>query len=218
MAQVKLLKIAADGVPLEFNSATDEITLLTGQFGNLKLAGNTLTSEDVNGDLILTPNGTGDLVLDGVNWPQADGTAGQFLQTNGAGQLSWANQADDLEALRVVNQYTADENLLARDALYISAADNVSKADVSGGGAPSRVIGFAQAAASDTNPVNVVSEGVLEGFTGLTAGARMYADPSTPGAITSTIPSGSGNTIVQVGYAKSATALHIHIEQLGRRS
>lgn len=56
---------------------------------NLSLNGNTLSSTDTNGDLVLTPNGTGDLVLDGLNWPQADGTAGYFLQTNGAGQLSW---------------------------------------------------------------------------------------------------------------------------------
>lgn len=218
MAQIKLLKISADGVPLEFNSAADEITLLTGQFGNVKLAGNSVTSEDVNGDLILTPNGTGDLVLDGVNWPQTDGLAGQFLTTDGAGQLSWANQADDLEARRVVNPYTADEALAARDAVYISGADNVSKADVSAAGAPSRVMGFATAAALDTAPVNVQSEGVLAGFSGLTAGARYYADPATPGGITATTPVGSGNTIVQVGYAKSATELHIHIEQLGRRA
>lgn len=57
--------------------------------GNLLLDTNTLSSTNTNGDLILTPNGTGDLVLDGLNWPQADGTAGYFLQTDGAGQLSW---------------------------------------------------------------------------------------------------------------------------------
>ncbi len=218
MAQIKLLKIASDGVPLEFNSAADEITLLTGQFGNVKIAGNSVTSEDTNGDLILTPNGTGDLVLDGVNWPQADGLNGQFLTTDGAGQLSWADPADDLEARRVVNSYTADEALAARDVLYISAADNVSKADVSSAGAPSRVVGLAKAAALDTAPVDVVSEGVVEGFTGLTAGSRYYADPATPGGITLTTPVGSGNTIVQIGYAKSTTQLHLAIEQLGRRA
>jgi len=56
---------------------------------NLNFNGNSITSTDANGDIVLTPNGAGDLVLDGVNWPQADGTTGQFLTTNGAGQLSW---------------------------------------------------------------------------------------------------------------------------------
>lgn len=56
---------------------------------NITLDGNAITSTDTNGNLTLTPNGTGDLVLDGLNWPQADGTSGQYLTTNGSGQLSW---------------------------------------------------------------------------------------------------------------------------------
>jgi len=56
---------------------------------NITLDGNAITSTDTNGNLTLTPNGTGDLVLDGLNWPQADGTAGQYLKTDGSGQLSW---------------------------------------------------------------------------------------------------------------------------------
>lgn len=57
---------------------------------NLDFDGNTITSTDLNGNLILTPNGTGSIVLDGQNWPQADGLANQYLKTNGSGQLQWA--------------------------------------------------------------------------------------------------------------------------------
>jgi len=56
---------------------------------NLKLDGNTISSTNTNGNIAITPNGTGDLVLDGLNWPQADGSAGQYLKTDGLGQLSW---------------------------------------------------------------------------------------------------------------------------------
>ena len=59
--------------------------------GNVQISGNTIQSTNTNGDLILTPNGTGDLVLDGLNWPQADGTNGQAVTTNGAGQLGWTS-------------------------------------------------------------------------------------------------------------------------------
>lgn len=215
MAQVLLLKISSDGIPLEMSSAADEITLLTGQFGNMKLAVNTLSSEDVDGDINVEPNGTGDVIMQSLTYPSVDGTAGQAITTDGGGILSFSTPG---VAEKVCNSYTADEVLAASDALYISAADNVSKADTSGSGAPSRVMGFAQAAAADLASVNVCSEGVLGGFSAMTAGDRMYADPSTAGAITSTVPSSSGNTIVQVGYAKSATELHIHIEQHGRRS
>lgn len=212
MAQIKVLKIDSDGINREHDSTADDITFLSGNFGNVQVSANAIISTDTNGDLALTPDGTGNLVLDGVNWPQADGSSGQILQTNGAGQLSYVDIPE------FFNSYTADEVLADRDFVYISAADNVSKVVASSGGAASQGIGFTTSAAADTNPVNVQSEGVLNGFTGLTAGARYYADPATAGGITSTLPVGSGNTIVMVGYAKSATELHIHIEQLGRRA
>jgi hypothetical protein len=214
MPQVKLLKIAADGVPLEFDSANDEITLVSGQFGNVLVSANSVVSTNTNGNLALTPDGTGNLVLDGVNWPQADGNAGEYLKTNGAGQLSWST----VESIAVSNFYTADDDLAASDALYISAANTVDKAVATNDGPPSRLIGFAKQAALDTEQVEVVSDGVLSGFTGLTPGSRYYLSASTAGAITNTIPTGPGRTIVQAGYAKSATALHIQILQLGRRA
>jgi len=42
-----------------------------------------------NGDIAITPHGTGNVILDGIKHPQADGTNGQFLVTNGSGQLSF---------------------------------------------------------------------------------------------------------------------------------
>lgn len=56
---------------------------------NLQLNGNSITSTDAAGDINLTPHTTGDLVLDGMKWPQADGSNTNVLQTNGSGQLSW---------------------------------------------------------------------------------------------------------------------------------
>ena len=60
---------------------------------------------DVNGydivsssarDIAITPDSTGDLILDGLNWPQADGTDGQLLKTDGAGQLGWVSPSTDV--------------------------------------------------------------------------------------------------------------------------
>ena len=62
---------------------------------NITLNGNSITSTNLNGDIEVTPNGTGDLILDGQNWPQADGSTGQFLKTDGSGQLSWATVVSD---------------------------------------------------------------------------------------------------------------------------
>ena len=275
MAQIKLLKIASDGVPLEFNSASDEITLasFTVQGGGPVLSGTGLDMNnqdvsdiknlDFNDPSVSTIEQTaGALIVDnimakerenlmttagGISFPVIADVAGQVdafrlpalagaptatPSTGGEGHLVWDSTNDKLyawtgsawddlstvqAASKVINSYTADEALSARDVLYISAADNVSKA-LATNTSQSYAMGLAVASAADTAPVEVQSEGVMTGFTGLTAGARYYLDASTAGAITSTIPTGTGNTVVQIGYAKSTTALHIHIEQMGRRA
>jgi hypothetical protein len=56
--------------------------------GDLDVNGNDIVSTS-NGYITITPNGTGDIVLDGQKWPQADGSSGQYLKTDGSGQLSW---------------------------------------------------------------------------------------------------------------------------------
>lgn len=56
---------------------------------DLDVNGNSIISSS-NGDIAITPNGTGDIILDGQKFPQADGSANQVLQTDGAGQISWA--------------------------------------------------------------------------------------------------------------------------------
>lgn len=275
MAQVKLLKIASDGVPLEFDSAADEITLLSfavdGGGPVLSGTGLDLNNQDVsdikdavfNDPTTGTINQTaGNLIVDDIMAKERENTmttagaiafpvitdvAGEVdafrlpalagaptaSPTNGGeGHLVWDSTNNHLyawdgaawdnlstadEAKKIVNLYTADEAISANDALYISAADNVSKA-LADNTSKSYMMGFAKAAAADTDPVEVVSEGVLDGFSGLTAGGRYFLDDTTAGAIVNSAPTGSGKTVVQVGYAKSATALHIHIEQLGRRA
>ena len=91
-------------------------------------------------------------------------------------------------------------------------------ADVSTAGIASRVVGVAGTTALNTNPLDVCCNGVAEGFTGLTAGSRYFADPAVAGGVTTTVPSGSGNKIIQIGYAKSTTEMHLQIDYLGRRA
>lgn len=56
--------------------------------GNLDVNGQSIVSAAA-GNITITPDTTGSIVLDGLSWPQADGTASQVLSTDGAGQLSW---------------------------------------------------------------------------------------------------------------------------------
>ena len=75
---------------------------------NLTFNGNSITTTNPNGDLNLTPNGTGNIVLDGVNWPQTAGTSGYFLTTDGTNQTSWTQviQATGFEIESVLDDTT----------------------------------------------------------------------------------------------------------------
>ena len=46
--------------------------------------------DGANGNITITPNGSGNIVLDGLTFPNADGSADTFLKTNGSGTLSFA--------------------------------------------------------------------------------------------------------------------------------
>jgi hypothetical protein len=95
-----LTNIEVTNIKAKDGTASATITDSTGAFtistelsvDNININGNTIVSSDTDGDLNLTPNGTGDLVLDGLKWPQADGTADYVLKTDGSGQLSWTEQ------------------------------------------------------------------------------------------------------------------------------
>jgi hypothetical protein len=70
-------------------SAVNELTIANAATGNApEIAA---TGDDTDIDLKLTPKGAGNLVLDGIEFPNADGSAGEFLQTDGSGVLSFAS-------------------------------------------------------------------------------------------------------------------------------
>ena len=73
--------------------------------GSLDVNGQSIVSAS-NGNIAVTPNGTGDVILDGLKWPQADGTANYVLKTNGSAQLSWTSQAG--KVLQVVQTTKLD--------------------------------------------------------------------------------------------------------------
>jgi hypothetical protein len=91
----------------KIEAVVDDTTPQLG--GNLDVNGNSIVSAS-NGNIAITPNGTGSIVLDGLNWPQADGTTDQVLKTNGSGQLSWttvsgggASAIDDLTDVTITS-------------------------------------------------------------------------------------------------------------------
>jgi len=84
--------------------------------GDLDVNGQSIVSAS-NGNIAITPNGSGKIILDGLSFPTADGSASQVLQTDGSGQLSFADQSGGLSA---VNSHT---KTLSSD-VTVAATDN----------------------------------------------------------------------------------------------
>jgi len=62
---------------------------VTNLGGDIDVNGHTIKSSN-NGNIAITPNGSGVVVIDGLNYPVADGSNGQVLTTNGSGTLSFS--------------------------------------------------------------------------------------------------------------------------------
>jgi hypothetical protein len=58
--------------------------------GDLDINGNSIVSVS-NGNIAITPNGSGNIILDGLTFPNADGSADQVLKTDGSGTLSFTD-------------------------------------------------------------------------------------------------------------------------------
>lgn len=74
-------------------NGTGDLTINTNGGTN---SGSIVIADAANGNINITPNGTGNVVIDGLSHPQADGSAGQFMKTDGSGQLSFGTVNTDL--------------------------------------------------------------------------------------------------------------------------
>jgi hypothetical protein len=132
--------------------------------GNLDVNGQSIVSAS-NGDIAITPNGTGSIILDNLTWPSADGTANQVLKTAGDGTLSFGDAsvvATTLDLTDTPGSYgTAGEVL----ALNSGASAFEFVANVASG-------------AYTLDTLGTVAEGSITDVVALTA--TQYADIGTP--------------------------------------
>ena len=86
----------ASGVFKSLTPSTDLVNDLTPQLGgNLDVNGQSIVSVSA-GNINITPDTTGRVVIDGLSYPAADGTADQVVVTDGAGNLSFASASASL--------------------------------------------------------------------------------------------------------------------------
>jgi hypothetical protein len=85
--QLYTLNKQANSLSIGYDAGTyfAESGKITGDADSIDIV-TSITNADIN----ITPNGDGKIVLDGLNWPIADGNTGEFLKTNGSNQLSFS--------------------------------------------------------------------------------------------------------------------------------
>ena len=89
--------VQLDADTVRVGDSNADATITTNGTGDLTLSTNGGTNsgtiaiaDGTNGNISVAPNGTGSVVLDGLSYPQAAGTNGQYLQTDGSGNLSFS--------------------------------------------------------------------------------------------------------------------------------
>ena len=114
--------------------------------GSLDVNGQAIVSAS-NGNIAITPNGSGKVILDGLSFPTADGSADQVLKTDGSGNLSFVAQATGGGSLNA----TADGSLANGDMVIVNADGTVSS------------IGTNSVSAATGTPVAFTTETIGEG-------------------------------------------------------
>lgn len=98
---------------VKVGDANADATITSNGTANLVLntysgtnSGSITIHDGVNNNIDITPNGTGSVVLDGLKYPQADGTANQVLKTDGSGNLAFADASSSLGSSLTLGGWT----------------------------------------------------------------------------------------------------------------
>ena len=174
------------------SNGDQDVTIQTGN----STTGSITITDGANGNIAITPNGSGAVQLDGLSWPTADGSANQVLKTDGSGALSWSTPSTSSSTVTVTdNENTNEGNALIfaadadldggtislesdGDATYNPSTGTISATNFSG-----NLTGTLQTAAQP----NVTSLGTLSSIDidgGAIDGAAIGANSASTGAFT----------------------------------
>ena len=160
--------------------------------GNATTGSITIT-DGANGDINLTPNGTGEIVADS-HIALVDG---HYLEVQDT------TPGTDETVSGIVMVFTAGEAVSKFQAVYMRSDGEVGPADSSATGTMP-AIGVAIEAASDGGAIRVLTHGILRDDSSfgsnMTEGGRIYVS-ETAGAMTQTAPSDDGDMVQIIGIA-----------------
>jgi hypothetical protein len=183
-----------------------------------------ITSEN-NANIAITPNGSGKVQLDGLFWPTADGTNGYVLQTDGAGNLTWAAQTGgggggggSLTGSVVLNSYTGTGSQTAFVLSTTPAGINYTTVNINGV-TQVRITAYTLSGSTITfteaPPLGVVIEVVT--LVTQAASAPSVRTVTTSGSIlsTDTVVLASGTITLTLPTAVSASGTTFQVKNIG---
>lgn len=140
-----------------------------------------------------------------INTSAGAGDASKIIKTDAGGKIDSTLMPAGVGA--ETRSVVSSENLSAGDLvnLYNNAGTlNARKADGSAAGKPAD--GFVLAGVTSPAAATVyLEEAPITGLSGFTPGADVFLSTTTPGAVTASVPSGTGKVAQTVGKALSAT-------------
>jgi hypothetical protein len=176
--------------------------------GNLDVNGNSIVSVS-NGNIAITPNGTGSVVIDGNSFPQAIGASGEILTADGSGAVEWKlNQTISAQV------YNADSVTINKgEPVYVFGAQgtniSVKRALNTGDATSAQTLGLANESIAAGATGIVICQGVLKNIDtstpSYTAGQALYLG-ATAGSITTTKPF-APNHLVYLGFVETVNSV-----------
>jgi hypothetical protein len=171
------VNVRADTLVLGDNNDISYITgYQNGSYSDIQISPHTsnhgiIRVRGLNEDLVIQPDGSGKIQLDNNYWPNADGTAGQTLSTNGSGVLSWVTPSAGgaVDPITFVGDDSTGTAVNTGETFKIAGATGITTA-VSGD--TLTITGTAQdfAFASLTStPTTVSGYGITDAFSGVYA-------------------------------------------------
>lgn len=144
----------------------------------------------------------------GISTSTGVSDANEFITANSAGKIDITFLPNGVAADTI--SATAGEALAAGDLVYITATSTVMKADATTIAKAAR--GYVLTSVLSASLATVYFDESNSAVTGLTPGATYYLGTS-PGTVTTTAPTGTGNIVQPVGFASSTTNLHVNIKE-----
>ena len=156
IAKVDIDSGTIDGVTIATSTAS--LTLL--DVDNIRIDANTISSTNANGNIVLAPNGTGDVQLDADTVRIGDLNTAATFTTNGTGNITFNTNAGTNSGYILINQgINGDIDLIPNGTGEV----NIPKVDIDGGSINGTTIGLTSPASAIFTGMTVTGSVVIDG-------------------------------------------------------